>query len=181
VIGDLLRERADTIVDRWAEVVLSSYPADAAILFQKQRDPFANPIGASVRNGTRGVFEAILTGMDPEALRSHLDEIVRVRAVQDMDPSQALSFVFSLRSVVRDVIPELEADDRFHREVADLDALIDRLALAAFNVYVECREEVSQLRINEVKRQVAWVFEKMNQSNVEAPASGEAPEEPSST
>jgi hypothetical protein len=170
VIGDLLKERTDTIIERWGEAILSSYHPDAAALFQKQRDPFANPIGDSVRKGTRGVFEAILDGMDPEALHSHLDEIIRVRAVQELHPSQALSFVFALKSIVREVIPELEAETRFHREVAELDGKIDRVALAAFDVYTECREEVSQLRINDVKRQVAWVFEKMNQSNAGGPA-----------
>jgi hypothetical protein len=176
VIGELLKERTDTIIERWVEIVLSSYSPEAAVLFQKQKDPFANPIGASVRKGTRGIFEAILNGMDPEALRSHLDEIVRARAVQEMHPSQALSFVFALRSIIRDVIPELEADPRFHREVADLDEMIDRVALTAFDVYAECREEVNQLRINDVKRQVAWVFEKMNQSNAENPGPIEAPD-----
>ena len=176
LIGDLLRERADTIVERWVGEILSSYPSDAAVLFRKQQDPFANPIGHSVREGTRGIFQAILEGMDPEELRSHLDEIVRVRAVQEFAPSQALSFVFSLRSIVRDVIPELDADPRLHREVAELDAKIDRVALTAFDVYAERREEVSQLRINEVKRQVAWVFEKMNQRDAKASGAEGAPD-----
>jgi 1,2-phenylacetyl-CoA epoxidase PaaB subunit len=171
LIGDLLRERADTIVERWAEEVLSSYPSDAAALFQKQQDPFSNPIGHSVREGTRGVFQAILDGMEPGDLRSQLDRIVRVRAVQDFSPSQALAFVFSLKWIVREVIPELDADPRNHRGVAELDARIDRVALTAFDVYTERREEVSRLRVNEVKRQVAWVFEKMNQRDAAASGS----------
>ena len=162
-LGELLKERADTIIEGWVEAVLSSYPSEAAALFQKQKDPFANPIGKTVRSGTRGVFQAILDGMDQEDLRSHLDEIVRVRAVQDFTPSQALSFVFSLRSVIRDVIPDLYTDPRFQGDAIELDAKIDRVALTAFDIYTESREEVSQLRIKEVKRQVAWVFEKMNQ------------------
>jgi len=171
LIGDLLKERADTIVERWAEEVLSSYPSDAAALFQKQQDPFSNPIGHSVREGTRGVFQAILDGMEPGELRSQLDRIVRVRAVQDFSPSQALAFVFSLKWIVREVIPELDADPRNHRGVAELDARIDHVALTAFDVYTERREEVSRLRVNEVKRQVAWVFEKMNQRDAAASGS----------
>ena len=162
-LGELLKERADTIIEGWVEAVLCSYPSEAAALFQKQKDPFANPIGKTVRSGTRGVFQAILDGMDQEDLRSHLDEIVRVRAVQDFTPSQALSFVFSLRSVIRDVIPDLYTDPRFQGDAIELDTKIDRVALTAFDIYTESREEVSQLRIKEVKRQVAWVFEKMNQ------------------
>jgi hypothetical protein len=167
-LRNLIEERMDTIVEGWVERVLSAYPPDAAVLFQKERDPFANPIGHSVREGARGILQAILDGMDPEKLRSHLDRIVRVRAVQDFAPSRALSFVFSLRSVIRDVIPELDAEPGLRREMASLDEGIDRVALAAFDLYSECREEVSQLRVNEVKRQVAWVFEKMNQRNTRA-------------
>lgn len=163
MIGDLLKERIDTIQERWEAAVLSSYPSDAAALFSKQQDPFSNPIGASVRKGTRGVLESILGDMDPTALRSHLDEVIRVRAVQEMAPSQALSFLFSLKTILRDLLPETDADPRLRRELSGLEARIDEAALVAFDVYAECREEVSQLRVNEVKRQVAWVFEKMNQ------------------
>ncbi len=108
---------------------------------------------------------AILSGMDQEELRTHLDKIVRIRAVQQLTPAQALSFVFSLRSIVREVIPEAEADPRFRGGLAELDARIDEVALAAFDLYAARREEVSQLRINEVKRQVAWVLGKMNRQD----------------
>jgi len=169
IIRDLLREQADTIIERWGEAVLSSYPSDAAALFQKQQDPFANPIGASVREGTRGVFQAILDGMDPEELRSHLDTMVRIRAVQELTPSQALSFVFALRSIVREAIPRLDTDPRLHRERDELEGIIDRVALAAFEVYTKCREELNLLRVTEMKRQVSWVFEKLGKEMPEGP------------
>jgi hypothetical protein len=174
-IGDLLRERQDTIVERWAESLFSSYPSDAAVLFQKQQDPFANPIGKSVREGTRGLFQAILDGMDPAELRSHLDGIIRVRAVQQFSPSEALSFVFSLRSILRKVVPELDTDPKLRKEAIELDETIDRVALAAFDVYTDTREQLAQLRINETKRQMGWVLEKMNQSEETASDPPDAP------
>ena len=161
--GNLLESRKDTIAERWVDVVLSAYPSGSAALFRAQQDPFANPLGHSVREGTRGVLQTILAGMDHEDLWTHLDKIIRIRAVQQFTPSQALSFVFSLRSIVREVIPEAEADGRFHGGLTELDARIDEVALAAFELYAARREEVTRLRINEVKRQVAWVLGKMNQ------------------
>ena len=73
-----------------------------------------------------------------------------------------------------------EADeliDKFARDwrassLPAVSARIDRIALMAFDLYTECREEVGQLRINEVKRQMGWVLEKMNQRDETA---GEAP------
>jgi hypothetical protein len=158
--GDLLEKRKDTIVERWVDAVLSAYPPESAALFQAQRDPFANPLGHSVREGTQGIFQTILDGMDQEDLRTHLDKIVRIRAVQQLTPSEALSFVFSLRSIVREVIPEAVAEARHQEGLAEMDRNIDGVALAAFELYAARREELSQLRINEVKRQVAWAFGK---------------------
>jgi hypothetical protein len=166
---DLLEERKDTIVDRWVDEVLSAYPSDAAALFRVQQDPFSNPLGHSVREGTRGIFRAIMGGMDQEELRSHLDQIIRIRAVQDLTPSQALSFVFSLRSIVRDVIPEAKANGGHQDELAALDQKIDETAVAAFELYSAMREELAQLRVKEVRRQVAFVLDKMNRQ-------GEGPE-----
>lgn len=163
--GDLIEARKDTIVERWVDVVLSAYPSESAALFQAQQDPFANPLGHSVREGTRGTFQTILDGMDPEELRTHLDKIVRIRAVQQFTPAKAISFVFSLRSIVRDVIPEAEGDARLREGLADLDARIDEVALAAFGLYAARREEVSQLRIGEVKRQMTWVLGKINRGS----------------
>lgn len=160
--GDLLEQRKGTILDRWVDAVLSAYPSESAVLFRAQRDPFANPLGHSVREGTRGIFETILGGMDRDDLRTHLDKIVRIRAVQQFSPAEALSFVFSLRSIVRKVIPEAEVDTRLREGLTALDAKIDEVALAAFDLYSARREEVSQLRIGEVKRQVAWVVGKKN-------------------
>ena len=61
-------------------------------------------------------------------------------------------------------------------ELAKLEADIDRIALAAFDVYVQCREQLCELRVNEVKRRVSWVMERMSKRVVEpelAPANPE--------
>ena len=169
--GDLLDARMDTIVERWVDAVLSAYPPDSAALFRVQQDPFANPLGHSVRKGTHGVLGAMLNHMNREELRSHLDEIIRIRAVQQLTPAEALTFVFSLRSIVRDVVPEAESEPRYRGDLAEMDRKIDEVALIAFEIYAARREEVSELRIKEVKRQVSWVMGKMNRQD-------EGPEEP---
>ena len=44
--------------------------------------------------------------------------------------------------------------------LADPDAL--QIALAAFDIYTRCREQVCQLRVNEVKRRVSWAMERQS-------------------
>ena len=53
-------------------------------------------------------------------------------------------------------------DARLLAELTELERQIDRVALAAFDVFVQCREQVYELRVNEVKRRVSWVVNRMN-------------------
>ena len=59
---------------------------------------------------TRALLEALLDGADDTVLRECLDEIVRIRAVQQMSSSEALGFVFRLKALIRDALGSAEAD-----------------------------------------------------------------------
>jgi hypothetical protein len=162
-LEDLMRDRRDVIAQRWVQEVLATYPEDAAALFQREQDPFANPLGHSMREGAHGLLETIFGDMDRDKLWKHLDSIIRIRAVQQLAPSQALCFLFSLKPILESVFSEAAVDPGLARGLERIEDRIDQVVLLAFDVYTECREEVSKLRINEVKRQVTWVIEKMNQ------------------
>jgi hypothetical protein len=87
--------------------------------------------------------------------------------VQQFSASQAVGFVFRLKEAVRAELGEGARDARFASELAELDAQIDRMGLAAFDVFVQYREQAYELRVNEVKRRVSWVIEKMNGREVD--------------
>lgn len=163
------------VAQRWVREVLAAYPEDAAALFQREQDPFANPLGHSMREGVGGLLDAIVGDMDPDEIRKHLDSIIRIRAVQQFNPSQALSFLFTLKPILGDVFSEASVDPGLARGLERIDDRIDQVALMAFDLYTECREEVSKLRINEVKRQVTWVIEKMNQREAARPTTPGSP------
>ncbi|GAG33495.1 unnamed protein product, partial [marine sediment metagenome] len=147
--------------------------------FKRQKDPFANPVGHSLRVGTRRIFEALLRGMDlgkgdlgkmdVEKIRQDLHEMVKIRAVQQFSASEAVGFIFHLKEAVRAQLAEAVKDPRFSDELAQLDGQIDRVALAAFDLFVQCREQVYELRVNEVKRRVSWVMDKMGQNGFDSP------------
>ena len=85
-------------------------------------------------------------------LNDFLDKVIRIRAVQEFSPSQALAFVFSLKEVIREVLGKEIRENHLQDQLLLIEKRIDALALRAFDVYVSCREEVYELRINEVKR-----------------------------
>ncbi len=165
---ELLQKKKDAILQRWCDDALATYSKDATNAFRRQKDPFANPVGHALRMGTQGVFEALLDGPDDDEIRGHLEGMVKIRAVQQFSPSEALSFLFGVKKIVRAELGVKRDDSRFAAELAKFDDQVDRMALFAFDVFVECRQQVSELRINEIKRRVSWVVEKMGQHSPDA-------------
>jgi hypothetical protein len=80
--------------------------------------------------------------MDQAATATALDSLVRLRAVQDFRPSEALLFIFDLRGVAAEVIGSLPQA---------LESRIDRLALMAFDQYMACRDQIAGLREKELR------------------------------
>jgi hypothetical protein len=178
-LRDLLREKEAAIAERWLGDALGVYPPDAAALFRREKDPFANPVGCALRTGTRAILEGLAGGADVETLGRGLEDIIRMRAVQELSPSQAVSFVFLLKDAVRAELQKELGDPGLASEMAKLDAQVDRLALLALDLYVRCRERVYELRVNEVKRGVSSVVEMINRrESGDRPDARSAPEFP---
>jgi RsbT co-antagonist protein rsbRD N-terminal domain len=166
-LHDLLERHADAVVARWCDEVLAQYPDRAYAAWTREQDRFANPVGHSVRTGTRGTFAAVLSGGEPGALRAALDEMIRIRAVQQMSATAAVGFVFMLRDIIHDELGKELADARLRPQVAELERRIDAAALAAFDLYAEHRQRLSELRISELKRNIPWAVGRAGQAEVE--------------
>jgi hypothetical protein len=166
-LEELLQKKKTAIVRRWLDAALATYPKDASAAFGRQKDPFANPVGHSLRVGTQQIFDALLEGMDDDQISEYLNGIIKIRAVQQFSASRAVGFIFALKRAVRAELETEGQSPQLASALAKLDEQIDRIALIAFDVFVECRQQVNELRINEVKRQVAWVLEKMSKRDAD--------------
>jgi hypothetical protein len=152
----LLHEREEAIVGRWLEDTLADYPSDGARAFSRERDEFANPVGHSLRTGTRAIFEALVDDTDDGALHRALDDILGIRAVQQLPPARAVGFLFHLKDLLHAELDGASADPGLREALEALDRRIDGAVLSAFETYVGYRELVAELRIAEVKRTVPW-------------------------
>ncbi len=147
------------MLDRWLALALEFHSAETARFLGVEKDPFRNPVGHTLRENLAVLLEQLLGGMEPEPARAALENILRIRAVQDLTASQAVQFVFQLRPILRQSHPEA------NHEV--LDARIDQLAVWAFEEYVRCRERLADIRIREscrgmgvaVTRREPWLKE----------------------
>jgi len=149
-------ERAK-MVERWFDLIVDGYPAETARFLREQSDPFANPVGAGLRDELAPVLDWIVDGRDPVEIEPALDRIVRIRALQDMSPAEAVSFVLILKDVYQEI-----ADDSTVDAGAEFNSRVDGVLLTAFNVFSRCREEVYNIRVKEVRNRSLKVMERLN-------------------
>jgi hypothetical protein len=159
-VDNLLAANKDAILKKWYDHVVNTYPPDTARFLRNKKDPFDNPVGAATRNGLSAILDDILTASDPKVLAGHLDPIIRVRAVQSFSASQAVGFVFNLKSIVRETLGRQAAANGGAGDLAVLNEKVDSLALIAFDVYMGCREKIYELRANESRNLFFKAFER---------------------
>jgi hypothetical protein len=148
-LKNLLSKKKKAIIAKWFERVLETYPLEMQGFFRRQGDPFANPVGSTIFSGLEGLFAELLGKGDYEKTRSLLDSILRIRAIQNFSPSQAVVFLPLLKGVLKEEIGEEVRQNRLHEEWLDLESRIDDFLLLAFDIYMECREKIDQLRNQE--------------------------------
>jgi len=152
-LDNLLTHKRSTILKKWFNVVIETYPPETAVFLKKQKDRFANPVGSSILQGIEGIFEDILRGIDHEKVPTFLDNIIRIRAVQDFSPSQAIVFVFLLKKVIREELRKEIRENGLSEELLTLESRIDELALLAFDIFMQCREKIYDIKAMELNNQ----------------------------
>ena len=160
---NFLAQRQAVIVDRWFDLVMATYPPETARLFKKESNRFANPVGSTTRDGLKETFAILLQGYDPQKLTPALDKVIRIRAIQDFTPSDALYFALALKSLVRDELVEpISTGQVTAEELQQFDVTVEQLLLLAFNIYMQCREQLYELRVSEVRNQSARLLQRAN-------------------
>lgn len=147
-----LEQNRESFVKKWFQATIDTYPAQTAKVLGKDSNRFDNPVGAVTHETVEDVFNQIIKDLDQKTLEKKLDPVIRIRAVQSFSASQAVSFVFALKKIGEELL-----DETFVRE---FDRLVDEIALAAFNKFMKCKEEIFLLKATESKRRIHRAFER---------------------
>ena len=159
-IATLLSQKKAAILGRWLAMIFESYPPETAIFLRKEKNRFDNPAGYRISEGLEGLYGALLQEMDRDQVLTSLDEIIRIRALQNFTPSQALAFIFLLKIVIREELAEEIKKENLAAELLDLESRIDGLALLGFDVYTKRREKIFEIKADEAKRRVSGLMRK---------------------
>ena len=164
-IATLLSQKKAAILGRWLAMIFESYPPETAIFLRKEKNRFDNPAGYRISEGLEGLYGALLQEMERDQILTFLDEIIRIRVLQNFAPSQALAFIFLLKNTIREELAEEIGKENLAEELLDLEARIDGLALLGFDVYTKRREKLQDIRVDEVKRKISGVLRKAGLSS----------------
>lgn len=159
-----LTQNKSPILKKWFNSILDTYPPETAKMLKREKNQFANPVGSTIYQGMEGLYQELIKGIDPETISPFLDKIIRIRAIQDFTPSRALTFIFTLKNLVRAEMEEAETpqDTLSADDLSSFEDRIDRLALLAFEIYMQCREQLYELRVNEVKNRTHRLLQRAN-------------------
>ncbi len=102
----LFSAKSPAILEKWLDILLGSYSPQTVQFLKKEKDPFGNPVAHQLSRGLGDLLAVLVEEKSVEEARTALDEIIRVLALQETAPSQALAFIFHLKQVVRDELAE---------------------------------------------------------------------------
>jgi len=159
-LKELLEKNKSAIVKKWIDVIVNTYPVDTSQFLKSQVDQFANPVGNAFSEGLYAIFDELISGPDLKKVRLALDPMIRIRAIQNFTPSQATSFILSVKTIVREKLKKQLEKGCEPKEIQAFDEKVDRLLFLAFDIYVECREQIYSLKANEEKNKVYKAFKR---------------------
>lgn len=147
-----------SLEDTFKLIMEMSFISSKDYVKHKQDTTGKNAVNAKNNLDNRG-------SVDQNRIENALDPVIRIRAVQNFSASQAVAFVFELKTIVKSVLGDTDGAqngaDGFAESLDEsFDHKVDLVALAAFNRFMKCRENIFLLKATEAKRRIHSAFER---------------------
>ena len=156
----LIQKKKGEIIRNWFEATIQTYAPDTAQFYKGQSDQFGNPVGSITAKGIAFLLDQLLETWDVEAVKSYLDPIMRIRAIQDFSPSQATGFILLLKKILRENLASELQNDANALQLLEFESKIDQLCLLAFDLYMDCKEKIYEISANEARNRTLRAFER---------------------
>jgi hypothetical protein len=149
----------DLFVQEWLAYTLRTYPGQTGRFLSHEPDRFRNPVGHTLRAALSEVAGELFGSFDRTRVTASLGEVVRLRAVQEFSPAEAVEFVTLARHVARG----LAKTDHPRLGPGALDVLnarIDDMVVMAADLFEQCRVELRAIAARAARRRV-FVLERV--------------------
>jgi len=160
-IYKLLQQKKAAIIERWCDLVIDTYPAEARDFFKQKKNRFSNPVGAQLHAQTTACLDKFIAEETDEETADCLKEIVQIRSVQEFSPAMAVGFVLYLKQAIREQLAEEIRTQALFTELLSIESRIDRVQLAVFDSYSKVREKMHEIRADELRRRTFMAMKRM--------------------
>jgi len=161
MMQDLFKKNKVVILERWFDLILETYPANTATMMRKDKNQFTNPVGSTLSREIEVLFKNLCEGSQDEKCQSSLDSILKIRSVQDFSPSKAVGFIFLLKRAIGETLKNEICKESVMDEWLRFQSRVDNLALQAFDIYMDCREKICEIRIKQARAEKEMAFRMM--------------------
>ncbi len=141
---DLLEANKKAILEQWLDCALALFP---------EKMGYSTPVAMVLS----GALEKILSdfGKSENDCKEALDDVTRILAVQNFPPSKALSIFLEPKLILRDIMMKVNVAGTLTQEVQEaFNSRFDALTLEAFDSYMQHREKIYQLKVEEGSRRM---------------------------
>ena len=150
-LKDQIRERKGKILKQWYQEVLESYPPQARIMIQSTADRFDNPIGFTLHDGIREILAALIDEKTLEEIDPALALVIKLKAIQEKTDSSPMDFLYTLKRIIREHCGAYSGSFTAVKELLELEDRIDQIMERAQSIFVDSREKLLELQVNEMK------------------------------
>ncbi|MFA5079092.1 MAG: RsbRD N-terminal domain-containing protein [Dehalococcoidia bacterium] len=151
-LNNQLLQKKDAILRKWLCMIYEPFGPSVSLPRAEDGDRFTDPVGYTISRNAAFILNALIQGDDPETSRVYLERIIKIRAVQDLTPAQATSFMSDLKTVIRSQVTNQTMKLQPAEEVSELDKRIDRLGHIADEIYIEKKRQIRELAIKHTKK-----------------------------
>ena len=142
--ANFLEVNKGALLEQWLDCALALFP---------EKMEYSTPVAMMLSRS----LEAILSGLGEsgKGCQQDLDDVTRILAVQSIPPSKALSIFFELKLILRSIMMKTSVAERLSGEALEACfARLDSLTLEAFDSYMQHREKLYQLKVEEGRRRM---------------------------
>lgn len=154
----IINKNKQEFIEKWYTLIMESYPKGAGSFFIEWKDQFSNPVGHAIHSEISLLFDSIIND-DFQQISDSLANILRIRAVQDFTPSQALSFIFQFKEIAMHYLKKSNSDIS---DFIELDGMIDKVLGVGINIFVGLKEQLFEIKSNEVKKRFSRAVDRLN-------------------
>jgi len=156
-LSKLLEKQRPAILKTWLREIFDAYPVGTSRFLKGEQDMFANPVGHNIAVNAEYLLNGLIRKDSDASMSSYLEQIIRIRAVQDFTPSQAVSFMDSLKPVIISKLKTEITKYSLGAEWGELETRIDSLAQCAYELYEEMKQRIDIIRTKEMDKSERFV------------------------